>query len=70
MEYTLSDFGNSFMDVLAYIKTWGDQNLPDAAVSRVCSDPTQRQRRDTAEGEDGGGGTGLPAQRQASETAK
>ena len=40
MEYTLSDFGNSFMDVLAYMKTWGDQNLPDEAVSRVCSDPT------------------------------
>lgn len=29
VEYTLSDLGRSFMDVIDYMKTWGDQNLPD-----------------------------------------
>lgn len=29
VEYTLSDLGRSFMDVIAYMKIWGDQNLPD-----------------------------------------
>ena len=29
VEYTLSDLGKSFIDVLAYMKAWGDQNLPD-----------------------------------------
>ena len=28
VEYTLSDFGQSFMDVINYMKSWGDQNLP------------------------------------------
>ena len=29
VEYTLSDLGNSFIDVIDYMKAWGDQNLPD-----------------------------------------
>ncbi len=29
VEYTLSDLGKSFMDVIAYMKQWGDHNLPD-----------------------------------------
>ena len=28
-EYTLSALGRSFMDVIDYMKTWGDQNLPE-----------------------------------------
>ncbi|MCI8677359.1 MAG: helix-turn-helix transcriptional regulator [Lawsonibacter sp.] len=28
VEYTLSDLGQSFMDVINYMKSWGDQNLP------------------------------------------
>jgi len=27
VEYTLSDLGKSFMDVIEYMKTWGDENL-------------------------------------------
>lgn len=29
VEYALSDLGESFADVITYMKTWGDQNLPD-----------------------------------------
>ena len=29
VEYTLSDLGTSFMDVIAYMKKWGEENLPD-----------------------------------------
>ncbi len=29
VEYTLSDLGLSFIDVIAYMKAWGDRNLPD-----------------------------------------
>ena len=29
VEYTLSDLGRSFMGVIDYMKTWGDQNLPE-----------------------------------------
>ena len=29
VEYTLSDLGESFVDVIDYMKTWGDHNLPD-----------------------------------------
>lgn len=29
VEYTLSDLGSRFVDVLAYMKRWGDENLPD-----------------------------------------
>ena len=29
VEYTLTDLGMSFMDVLLYMKTWGDRNLLD-----------------------------------------
>lgn len=29
VEYTLTDLGKSFMDVIAYMKTWGDENLPE-----------------------------------------
>ena len=28
VEYTLSDFGKSFMDVLQYMKQWGEAHLP------------------------------------------
>ena len=28
VEYTLSDLGSSFMDVISYMKAWGDRNLP------------------------------------------
>lgn len=30
VEYTLSDLGRSFMDVIAYMKDWGERNLPEA----------------------------------------
>lgn len=29
VEYTLTDLGRSFMDVLGYMKSWGERNLPD-----------------------------------------
>ena len=29
VEYTLSDLGRSFMDVISYMKAWGDRNLPE-----------------------------------------
>lgn len=29
VEYTLSALGRSFMDVMEYMKAWGDRNLPD-----------------------------------------
>ncbi len=29
VEYTLSDLGKSFMEVIAHMKAWGDQNLSD-----------------------------------------
>ena len=29
VEYTLSNLGESFMDVIAYMKIWGDQHLHD-----------------------------------------
>ena len=29
VEYQLSDLGKSFMDVIDYMKSWGDQNLPE-----------------------------------------
>ena len=29
VEYTLSELGMSFMDVLRYMKQWGEHNLPD-----------------------------------------
>ena len=29
VEYTLTELGRSFMDVIAYMKTWGDENLPE-----------------------------------------
>ena len=29
VEYTLSDLGTSFIDVIRYMKTWGEHNLPD-----------------------------------------
>ena len=29
VEYTLSDLGTSFMDVIRYMKAWGERNLPD-----------------------------------------
>ena len=32
VEYTLSDLGGSFMDVIDYMKTWGDHNLPDVNI--------------------------------------
>lgn len=28
VEYTLSDLGSSFIDVIDYMKNWGDHNLP------------------------------------------
>lgn len=28
VEYTLTDLGQRFMEVLAYMKQWGDRNLP------------------------------------------
>ena len=30
VEYTLTELGRSFMDVIAYMKEWGDHNLKDA----------------------------------------
>lgn len=29
VEYTLTDLGSSFVDVIAYMKAWGDRHLPD-----------------------------------------
>ncbi len=34
VEYTLSDLGRSFMDVIGYMKKWGEQNLPDGPDGR------------------------------------
>ena len=28
VEYTLTELGERFMDVIAYMKAWGEQNLP------------------------------------------
>lgn len=28
VEYTLSDLGKSFMDVISYMKAWGERHLP------------------------------------------
>ena len=28
VEYSLSDLGKSFMDVISYMKAWGEKNLP------------------------------------------
>ena len=28
VEYTMTDLGTSFLSVLDYMKTWGDENLP------------------------------------------
>lgn len=33
VEYTLSDLGQSFMEVLEHMKDWGDQHLPKEEVS-------------------------------------
>jgi DNA-binding HxlR family transcriptional regulator len=32
VEYTLTELGKSFMDVIAYMKQWGDSNLPSIDV--------------------------------------
>ncbi len=29
VEYSLSDLGKSFMDVISYMKAWGEKNLPE-----------------------------------------
>ena len=29
VEYALSELGKSFMDVLSYMKAWGERNLPE-----------------------------------------
>lgn len=29
VEYELSELGRSFMDVIAYMKAWGERNLPE-----------------------------------------
>lgn len=29
VQYTLSDLGKSFIDVIDYMKKWGEQNLPE-----------------------------------------
>lgn len=29
VEYSLTELGRSFMDVIAYMKAWGERNLPD-----------------------------------------
>ena len=29
VEYTLTELGSSFVDVIAYMKAWGDRHLPD-----------------------------------------
>ncbi|RKI67170.1 transcriptional regulator [bacterium 1xD42-67] len=31
VEYTLSELGMSFIDVIRYMKRWGEDNLPDRA---------------------------------------
>ena len=31
VEYTLSALGASFIDVIRYMKQWGERNLPDCA---------------------------------------
>ncbi|MDE7220995.1 MAG: helix-turn-helix transcriptional regulator [Oscillospiraceae bacterium] len=33
VEYTLSDLGRSFMDVMDYMKKWGDRHLPNVQNS-------------------------------------
>ncbi len=37
VEYTLSDLGRSFVDVLAYMKRWGEENLPHAQEAHALS---------------------------------
>ena len=32
VEYTLTELGRSFMDVIDYMKQWGDSNLPGIGV--------------------------------------
>ncbi len=29
VEYSLTDLGESFMDVISYMKAWGEKNLPE-----------------------------------------
>ena len=38
MEYTLSDLGKSFIDVIDYMKQWGDRNLPDVIQEGTLSE--------------------------------
>ena len=38
VEYTLSDLGKSFIDVIDYMKQWGDRNLPDVIQEGTLSE--------------------------------
>ena len=36
VEYSLSDLGKSFMDVISYMKAWGEKNLPEEKMTWKC----------------------------------
>lgn len=44
VEYTLSDLGRSFMDVMAYMKAWGDRHLPGAPKETASPGPAGEGR--------------------------
>ena len=46
VEYTLTGLGRSFMDVIAYMKAWGDENLPgEKWRSRGSSQESMREEK-------------------------
>lgn len=44
VEYTLSDLGRSFMDVMAYMKAWGERHLPGAPKETASPGPAGEGR--------------------------
>ena len=48
VEYALSDLGRSFMDVISYMKAWGERNLPRDGGEQKALNDWISQDRDTA----------------------
>ena len=48
VEYALSDLGRSFMDVISYMKAWGERNLPRDGGEQKALNNWISQDRDTA----------------------
>lgn len=42
VEYTLSDLGTSFVDVLLYMKAWGDRNLSDVQTEGADAETQEK----------------------------